>query len=795
MRRFPHSERPELTASTGSSAAWLSAPPTLGVGSTDVVRRLLRLALGFGRMTWPFDLGLGAMVVAIHWQEKRVAGALIWWLFLAAVLLGRWRFCQRPISGDPVLLERSQLGYVLFGAAEGTLWALVLVAAPLASPYATLAKLAISMIVVFGATLPYAAAGRPWIACVAPLGAAQLLYLLTRDLPLRAPLIIGWALGLAGAAFTAYRLRRALVANVVMRRRAEMVAREREVVAAELTRSREQLRLALDAIDAGIADTNLITGERFFSNRYAELLGYASREEFARVYRFSSALHAGDRERVLEARRAHIESGTPFREELRMQRRDGTYVWVQMRGESVRGSDGRATRFVASMVDVSARREADQRIADSERRYRALVEASPSLIWTCDVAGRITFVSDRACRQMYGFEPGEVIGRSLLDFTVPDSAAARRAILRCGAQLAHGRPLFDVELVQQTRHRTALVVLVSALPILSPDGMLHSVFGVCSDVTVLKRRERELSVALRNQQALFDAAGEGIVFLRGGVVESVNRALLQMLALPRESVLGRPIAEVFSATADWAAFERDASAAAARNDGAHQEVLIRTEDGRSAWCQFAGRSVGDGAMILVVTDVTALKRREELAWHHANHDELTGLPNRRSLIDHARWLLSLAGRHGRRAAIMVIDLDGFKAFNDLLGHAQGDALLRRVASRMLSVMREYDVVARTGGDEFVVLLPDIEGPEAASIVAGKLIAAVAEDVEQGAHTLSVRASIGIAIAPADGHDLDTLLAGADQAMYAAKARGRNCYVAASTLRGPAPPTSGGALAA
>jgi len=640
---------------------------------------------------------------------------------------------------------------------------------------------------VFGALLPYAAAGRPWIACVVPLAFAQLLLLLTRELPLREPLLLCWVLAIGSAAFASHRLRRTLVANVVMRRRAELVAREREVVASELTRSREQFRLALDAIDAGISDTNLLTGERFFSNRYAEMLGYASREEFARTYRFSVAVHPEDRDRVLEARRIHLERGIPFREEMRMRRRDGSYLWVQVRGESVRGSDGRATRFVASLVDVSAKREAELRIADSERRYRALVEASPSLIWICDPAGLLTFVSDRACRNLYGYEPGEVLGCHVMDFDAALRGVARRAMLRRIAMLRRGEPLFDVEVTQRTRTGSSLVVLVSALPVFAPDGKLQSVFGVCSDVTALKRREHEVSVALRNQEALFDAAGEGIVFLRGGRVETVNRALLRMLGVPREALLGRSLPDVFLADVDWGQFERATMEAAQRGEGAYQEVLVRTEGGRSAWCQFSGRGVSDRTMILVVTDVTVLKRREELAWHQANHDELTGLPNRRSLIDHARWLLSVAARHERRAAIMVVDLDGFKAINDVLGHAHGDALLRRVALRMSSVVREYDVVARTGGDEFVVVLPDVDSPDVAHVVAGKLLAAIAEDVEDERRRVNVSASIGIAVAPDDGRDFETLLARADEAMYAAKARGKNQYVVAADTRLPPPP--------
>ena len=111
-----------------------------------------------------------------------------------------------------------------------------------------------------------------------------------------------------------------------------------------------------------------------------------------------------------------------------------------------------------------------------------------------------------------------------------------------------------------------------------------------------------------------------------------------------------------------------------------------------------------------------------------------------------------------------------RRFNDLFGHAYGDRLLRRVAQRLSSVLRDYDVVARTGGDEFVVLLPEIDEPSIAVVVAEKLIAAASENVDVPGRTVRMHASVGIALFPADGHDFDSLLSAADNAMYAAKAR-------------------------
>jgi diguanylate cyclase (GGDEF)-like protein len=156
-------------------------------------------------------------------------------------------------------------------------------------------------------------------------------------------------------------------------------------------------------------------------------------------------------------------------------------------------------------------------------------------------------------------------------------------------------------------------------------------------------------------------------------------------------------------------------------------------------------------------------------------------------MEHARRLLSVAMRQKRLAAVMVLDLDGFKEVNDLFGHTHGDALLRRVALRLSSVLRECDVVARTGGDEFVALLPDIEQPAAAMVVAEKLIAGASESLEGGGRSLTIHASVGVALFPADGLDFDALLSRADAAMYDAKGAGKNRYRLASEAASvPAP---------
>jgi diguanylate cyclase (GGDEF)-like protein/PAS domain S-box-containing protein len=659
-------------------------------------------------------------------------------------------------------------------------WAMLLVLLPSATDFGLRFQLGLTLLVMLGVLLPFAPAGLPWVAFGIPVGFAQLVVLISRELPQHDLLLLTWSMTMAGAALTAQWLKRALSNNLSLRHRADLSAKAQEQANAELNRSREQLRLALDAIDAGIADTNLITGERFYSARYLSILGHDDRDQFQKEHRLSDALHPEDRKRVMEARRRHTESGAPLREECRLRRADGTYVWVILRGESVRGTDGRPTRLVISIVDTTEKRIAEHRLIDSERRYRALVEASPSLIWICDDKGRLTFVSDRACRDMFGAEPRELMGKHVADFTGP--GFTRREFLRRFSPAMHGRPVFEMEAILRDVRGQPLSVNVSALPILNASGQIESVTGVCTDITAAKQRERELNVALRNQQAIFDAAGEGIVFVRNARIEGPNRALARMLGVTREALVGQPIEEILAARSDWETIDQATRAAAVRGEAAIHEVMLRANDGRSVWCQLTSRQAGDGgAYILVLTDITSLKRREELAWHQANHDDLTGLPNRRQLGEHARRLLSVALKQRRLAAVLVLDLDGFKEINDLFGHSYGDGLLKRVALRLSGVLRDYDVVARTGGDEFVVLLPEIEQPSVAMVVAEKLIAAASENVENLGRSLRLHASVGVALFPGDGQDFETLLAAADSAMYAAKAAGKNRYQLAAEI--------------
>ena len=204
-----------------------------------------------------------------------------------------------------------------------------------------------------------------------------------------------------------------------------------------------------------------------------------------------------------------------------------------------------------------------------------------------------------------------------------------------------------------------------------------------------------------------------------------------------------------------------------RKDGTH----IVTEH------SIAGVSIdGEWHTICIVRDISERKQFEERIRHLANYDNLTGLPNRLLFFDRLRQAINLAGRNRHELSLLYLDLDKFKTVNDTLGHDAGDEILKAAADRIQQQVRESDTVARIGGDEFAVILPQIASQQDAGIVARKIIDALLAVFElSGENRQQVRigASIGIATFPADGADMDALLKIADAAMYKAKQAGNS----------------------
>jgi diguanylate cyclase (GGDEF)-like protein len=236
-----------------------------------------------------------------------------------------------------------------------------------------------------------------------------------------------------------------------------------------------------------------------------------------------------------------------------------------------------------------------------------------------------------------------------------------------------------------------------------------------------------------------------------------------MTGLTREQVIGKRVLEILPETESlW--IERYGRVALT-GEPAHFEAYARSF-GRHF--EVLAYQIREGQFAVTFADITERKKAEEQLQYTALHDSLTTLPNRRLFEDRLDQAIKTARRSGGRAALFYLDLDGFKSVNDLYGHEAGDTVLRDVAVRIRGCIRTSDTAARVGGDEFVVVLPDVAGREGARLVSQKIVDAIDQPFMVSNQECRVGASIGISLFPDDGSDLEILMKAADRAMYEVK---------------------------
>ncbi|MFZ5580330.1 MAG: sensor domain-containing protein [Pseudomonadota bacterium] len=438
---------------------------------------------------------------------------------------------------------------------------------------------------------------------------------------------------------------------------------------------------------------------------------------------------------------------------------------------------GSPRSVLAIWYEITERKRMQESLAASEQGFRSLAANLPDVIVRYDRDCRRSYVSPLYARYT-GRSPESLIGKTPAeDWALPDGpsgGAAFQAHLR--QVLISGQPgVYELAWIDANGQR--MFMELRSIPEFAPDGQVGSVLTIARDFSA----QREMEDGLRMAASVFQAAREGIIITdpKGHILD-INPAFTRITGYSREEALGQRPA-MLSSGQQYRAFYQSMWSSL-RTEGAWAgELINRRKNGEHYFEHLDIVAVHDANgqlkhYIGIFSDVTALREHERHLQHIAHHDTLTGLPNRLLLIDRLTQAIAIARRASRMLAVLFIDLDGFKPINDNHGHASGDRVLVEIARRMAHTVRTGDTVARLGGDEFVVLLSGLSDTRECESTTRRLLDAIAKPVALEGHTLNLSASIGISLFPNDGDDPDILLRYADQAMYSAKAAGRNQFV-------------------
>jgi diguanylate cyclase (GGDEF)-like protein/PAS domain S-box-containing protein len=438
----------------------------------------------------------------------------------------------------------------------------------------------------------------------------------------------------------------------------------------------------------------------------------------------------------------------------------------------------RALRYVIE------RQTARAALSNSEARFRAISDSSPLGIFVADALGGCVY-TNAAYHKISGLSLEQTLGTNWSMAIHPED---RERVLAEWRIAAHSLEPFQTEYRFQQDDNSVVWTRVNSAAMRDDQGIGRKLFGLVQtveDISERKTAEEALFDEKERAQVTLNSIGDSVLTTNlAGNVTYLNKVAEGMTGWSLDAALGRPLAEVFkiidgktrvaAANPAQRAIKEDRIVGLAINS-----VLIRRdgvetaiEDSSAPIHNREGHVIG---AVLVFHDVSESRAVALRMAHLAQHDFLTGLPNRVLLTERCSQAIGQANRHKRQVGLLFLDLDFFKRINDSLGHAIGDLLLQSVAERLVAGVRATDTVCRQGGDEFVILLAEIEQPLDATYVAEKLLAAFALPHLIEGHELHVSLSIGISVYPDDGNNVDSVMQNADTAMFHAKANGRNKY--------------------
>jgi len=597
-----------------------------------------------------------------------------------------------------------------------------------------------------------------------------------------------------------------------------------------LSESEQRLRAAFEQAAVGMglraADPDHPRWLRV-NQKLCDILGYAEAE----LLQMTSldVTPPDDLPASIENNRRLLDGRIPaYSRNKRYVRKDGSLIWVNISLSLVRNEAGTPLHVISVVEDITARKNTEMQLARWTSFYAALSETNEAIVRigdrdklfrrVCSIAAEKTGLlaawiglldedtglvhpvatagpaSDYAADITVSIDPRSPAGhgpsghaiRGNQPYIVPDVASHETAdywkqrAMRRGIRSSASFPL------RRGGKPCGCLSLYAAEPGFFDDELVRLLAEMASDISFgmdnmdRETQRREAEERVRLSALAFANIADGVVITDADhCVVSVNKAYTVITGYTEEETLGREPPELHSDKQDAAFYQ--ALWARVQHDGHWQgEIWSRRKNG-DAYPEFLSVSALKDETgttthyVRVFNDISQFKAYEEHLEYLAHHDPLTDLPNRTLLEDRVEMAIANAERKRNHVALLFVDLDRFKLINDTLGHAIGDELLIGVAKRLGGCVRASDTVSRHGGDEFLVLLPEILHVDDAARIAENLMEEVSRPYTIGGHELATSVSIGISVYPENGEHMSDLLRNADAAMYAAKERGRNRF--------------------
>jgi diguanylate cyclase (GGDEF)-like protein/PAS domain S-box-containing protein len=468
-------------------------------------------------------------------------------------------------------------------------------------------------------------------------------------------------------------------------------------------------------------------------------------------------------------------------------RKDGKVIHVEITASPIR--DAMESIVGASTIgrDISVRKAAEKLLVqtennrrivgdalrESEERYRMLLDGiEDHAIFMMDSRGKVVSWNAGAER-IKGYKAEEIIGHNFSCFFLPEDIESGRPeeVLR----IAAARGKHEERSMRVRKDGSRFLASVAFTALLDPAGNLRGFSEFSHDLSANKESEARY-------RGLLEAAPDAMVVVnQSGDIVLLNIQAEKQFGYRRDELVGQKVKTIIPegfAERLVADGTRSAEEALSQQIGMGIELIGRRKDGSNFPIEIMLSPLKSAEGILVtaaIRNVSVARAMSLQITHLAEHDLLTGLPNRMLFKDRVSQAIVLGPRHMKKVAVLFLDLDGFKHINDSLGHPIGDQLLQSIGQRLVDCVRESDTVSRQGGDEFVVLLSEMDESEDAAITSRRILKALAEPHNIDQHDLHVTASIGVSVYPDDGLDAETLIKNADTAMYQAKENGRHSY--------------------